>query len=653
MGHQRGALAFLALAVALPVASCNSAQPAKATPPRICKAPPATPGFPWFQEVTSDFGLASTPAIVVIAADFDGDGWSDLVTSGGSSARSTKPTHFLFLSRPNPLVPGARTFVDATQDSGLLATRDGQGGRGWGITNAGDLDGNGTVDLVLCPSDEITTSYAPQDPCDAFLNDGKGHFTLAPPSDLDTKPHWYPSASLLDYDQDGVLDFWPATVAHWPYNPTDPNDPPTLYRGNGDGTFTNVSAQVGLPTADGTAASGKQWRHVFGVVACDIDGDGDDDMIFADYGREENQVWRNDSGTFTNVAHDLGIDHDDRQSYQDDQSYRCFCEANPTSTACSPTPPAPIVDCCEFCKQNNYACPSVTCPPYFRNWYPGSGDQPYNLGGNYFSFACGDMNNDGLMDLMSATIQHGDVGSSEDPSELIMNPGGGGKFTRPGNTTNGLDRPEPPSRGLYWNHGDDNMVMVDVDLDGLKDVFSTTTGAYEISDTHHLWRQTSLGKFQDITYPVGLLANGDVPNLQGPAFVDVDGDGDLDIVAGQANGQAIHVYRNLVGQNQNLTRIRLVGAGPAAGGASPSAIGAVVKVTAGGQTQTQYVSGGYGHGNVQGDLVLTFGLGAACDIDTIEVHWPDASHSVSTYANVLANYAITLTQGVTEVAYAP
>src|SRR5262249_48918659 len=147
-------------------------------------------------------------------------------------------------------------------------------------------------------------------------------------------------------------------------------------------------------------SKGTQWRHVFGITACDIDDDGDDDVIFASYGREENQVWRNDGGHFTNVAQELGLDHDDRVDYSDDQSYRCYCQATMT---CTPPPPAPVVSCDYFGS------------PYFRGWYPGITDAPYSLGGNYFSFACADMDDDGDLDLMSATITHGDVGSSSDP----------------------------------------------------------------------------------------------------------------------------------------------------------------------------------------------------------------------------------------------
>ena len=53
----------------------------------------------------------------------------------------------------------------------------------------------------------------------------------------------------------------------------------------------------------------------------------------------------------------------------------------------------------------------------------------------------------------------------------------------------------------------------------------------------------------------------------------------------------------------------------------------------------------FGHGNIQNDLVLTFGLGAACDIDKIEVRWPDSTGSTQTFTGVVSNYDVTLKQG--------
>jgi hypothetical protein len=627
--------------------------------------------MPWFQEVTADVGLAPSGSFVphavsVLSGDFDNDGWSDVIAMANNSERGVptsgplqgQAVRFLLMNRPSPSDPTSRVFMDATSDSGLLATRDGSNDRGWGISNVGDLDNDGNVDVISCPADEINgTPPNPQDPCDAFLGDGQGHFALASTSDLDRKLFWVPGGALLDYDHDGNLDFWPSTVAHWPYDPYGPNNmPPTLFRGNGDGTFQNVSGSVGLPTADGQVQDGTQWRHVFGNVACDLDGDGTDEMVFADYGREENQVWRFDGTQFSNVAHAWGIDYDDRMDYSDDQSWRCYCANNPQSP-CSPEPPAPAMNCCIFCQQDGLSCPSTACPAWLR-WAPGTSGEVWGLGGNYFSFACADVNDDGLLDLVSATIVHGDVGSSEDPSEIILNPGnlgpGGPPFTRPGNQATGLAIPES---GFYWDHGDDMVVLVDVDLDGRKDLFFTTTGVYEASDTHRLFHQKEDGTFEEIETQAGLLGKN-APNLQGPAFIDVDGDGDLDLVAGESSAQAgaagnqvLHVFRNLAGQDNNWLRVRLVGAGPGAGGAGLSAIGARVRVTAGGRTQTQYVSGGYGHSNVQADLVLTFGLGSSCSVDSVEVRWPDGANTVSTYANVSANYTATVTQGSPVIQY--
>ncbi|HSO39631.1 MAG TPA: FG-GAP-like repeat-containing protein [Labilithrix sp.] len=644
-------VAFTGL-VAFACSSASSSPPPEAPeapppPPRICKTPGPPAAQPWFVDATADFGLAKTPTFEplggsIVAADLDGDGWVDLVSVQGSSQRGSyvdgtlagKRLRFVLMNRPAPGDPSRRVFVDTTVESGILATRDGAGERGFGIVNLGDLDGDGDVDILTCPAELGDDKRKVVDPCEALLNDGKGHFALTAGVALGSKVFWVTSAALLDYDRDGILDFWPGTVAHWPYDPTLPDQPPTLFKGYGDGTFTNVSKDVGLPTKDGTPEDGTEWRHVFGVTACDIDGDGDDDMVFADYGRQEAQVWRNDGGHFKNVARELGLDHDDRVATTDDQSYRCYCQANPA--ACPPGVPAPSTP--SFC--------SVFGGKYGRGWMPGVTDQPYALGGNYFSFACGDIDDDGDMDLMSATIVHGDVGSSADPTELIINPGDGGKFLRPGNASNGLERPE---NGILWNHGDDLALFVDVDLDGRKDIFTTTTGAYEASDHARLWHQKPDGKFEEIAVAAGIVPAGFKPNLHGPTFVDIDGDGDLDLVIGNVIDGNLRVLRNVAGQNQNFARVRLVGKG--AGASNVSAIGAVVRVTAAGRTQTQYVSGGFGHANVEQDLVLTFGLGAACDIDAIEVRWPDAAGTVTRHEHVLSNYTVEIREGERDVRY--
>jgi hypothetical protein len=664
LARLRRVLALCALPIAS-AAACSSTpdQPAQPNlPPRICKVPGALPR-PWFHEVTSEVGLAPTPftctqpgactssnpiSNVAVAADLDGDGWVDVISVAGSAERGTDANRAraLYMNRE---VNGKRVFVDETAKSGLFATRDGTGGRGFNLVNLGDLDDDGDVDVVLCPADEISATYSPQDGCDAMLNDGHGHFTLAPTSDLDAKIFWAPSGALLDYDHDGYLDFWPATVAHWPYDPNGPNDmPPTLFRGGGDGTFANVSAQAGLPTHDGTVKAGTQWRHVFGVTACDLNGDGWDDMIFADYGREQNQVWiNNGDGTFSEQGNALGLDEDARVDYTDDQSYRCYCKLiQSQGGTCNPAAPAPQVDCCTFCKQQGISCPSNFCPPTFRGWDPTISPTPAALGGNYFSFACADVDDDGDMDLMSATITHGDVGTSSDPSELILNPGDGTPFVRPGNDTDGLARNE---YGLYWNYGDSIATFVDLDLDGRKDIFIGTTGAYG-NDRAWLWHQKDDGTFEEVAKDVGLIGQNLLPNLSNPAFVDIDGDGDLDVIVGStAAPRTLRVLRNDVGQAQNWLRVKLVGGGP--GAANTSGIGAIVRVTAGGRAQTQELQGGFGHGNVENDLVLTFGLGATCDVDDVAVQWPDATESVVDYGVVAANYTVELDQGDPTVHY--
>jgi enediyne biosynthesis protein E4 len=596
-------------------------------PPRICKSP-VDHDLPWFTDATAEIGLAATPALeplanTFVSADLDGDGWPDLLASRGESARGLidgKRARFLFMNRPSQTQPDERVLEDRPDLNGLGATRDGGSDRGFSMALLGDLNNDGSTDVITCPSDfGQLTSLA--DPCAAFLNDGSGQFTLAGDIDPD---HPATSAVLVDFDRDGILDLFVPGIARWP-NPSEKawSFGPRLFRGRGDGSFENVSAEVGLPQTEGFVLDSTAWRATLGATSCDLDGDGDQDFLLATYGRKPNQVYRNDGGQLVEVGALLGLAHDDREDYSDDESYRCYCKV---TGKCEPAPPLPKVDCNAFGQ------------PYFRGWAPNISDKPYSLGGNDMGVTCGDIDDDGDMDVSFATIVHGDVGSSSDPTELILNPGDGGRFTRPGNELTGLLRP-PLTPGS--DHGDHMIVYADLDLDGRKDVW---VASIVYPGTHQwLWRQKPDGRFEEFTVQSGLHQPGD-PAVMGVTLADFDGDGDLDLVTGRYTAdRSVRVYRNVVGDRSNFVRIKLVGKG--AGFSNASAIGARVRVSAGGRAQIQEVRGGQGLSNVQNDLVLGFGLGDACEIDEIEVRWPDAESTVTHYASVRANYTVVLREG--------
>lgn len=598
-------------------------------PPRVCKTP-GSPAATWFEDASADFGLAKTSTLeplgnAIIGADLDNDTMSDLLVFNGGSDREPadgKRARFLFLNRPSPSDANARVLVDQPDLGGLLATRDGQSQRGMSLALVGDLDNDGSTDVITCPSDFDAVVPPILDPCVAFLNDGTAHFSMAA-TDIDPE-HPATSGVLVDFDRDGILDLFLPGIARWP-NPskTSWSYGPRLLKGKGDGTFEDISASVGLPLTEGFILDSTSWRSSLGATSCDLDDDGDQDFILTAYGRQPNQVYLSDGGQLVEAGGPLGLDHDDRMDFSDDQSYRCYCQA---TASCSPAPPPPDVSCTTFGN------------PYFRGWSPGISDQPENLGGNNMGVTCGDIDDDGDMDVTFATIVHGDVGSASDPSELILNPGNGGKFTRPGNDVTGLLR---PPLELYDNHGDHMVVYEDIDLDGRKDVWMASI---VYPGTHQwLWQQKSDGTFEEVSTASGLHKSGDVPVL-GATLVDLDGDGDLELVTGRyTDDRSVHAYRNLAGQEQNFIRVKLVGKG--AGFSNAAGIGARVQVTAGGRTQTREVRGGQGLGNIQNDLILTFGLGDACDVDRIEVRWPDANGTLTTHDDVRANYTVVIHEG--------
>lgn len=599
-----------------------------------------------FRDRTSDWGLGGLNGFSFGVADLDGDGWADLVINHGSPY--DRVSGEVYLNRPG--TGGARTFVDHTEASGLYRVRDSsETGRSVSMIRFGDIDNDGDADAFTGTFMYLTDASrtALPDQPEILLNDGSGVFTLTdaqtiegPPDPLNTDGFFF------DQDLDGRLDL---ALGYWWEQPpfTRPfGQQPEVFRGDGSGSFRLVTDEIGmlLPHTSDAVVEGTQPRPLMGFVMCDVNDDGRQDIVGAAYGRMFNELFLADGDRFTELGAMTAIGSDDRRDYSDDESFRCYCQLNPGAAGCDGIPPS------------RYVC---TASSPVRGWNPGSSDQPWQLGGNTFSYACADVDNDGDLDLYESNIRHPDVGSASDPSELLVNDGTG-NFTRPGRETMGLT---PPIDLATTDEGGQHDGAFDFDNDGHLDLY--LAGSPYPRNRGWLFHQRpgETLQFEWIGAEAGFYHA--CPNSTGLA--DFDRDGDLDLVVGTygcnstvglapgespdyepPENQPVRFYENVSNEN-NWIAIRLRGRGE--GGANGDGIGARVRVTAGGITQTRVVQ--TASHNVSSEPEAFFGLGGACDVDRIEIRWPDSALTTQVVTGVLANYRVEIREGEEAVRYLP
>lgn len=515
----------------------------------------------------------------VAAADVDGDGLPDL--------------YFVSLIGGNQLWRnlGGGTFEDITDRAGVAV--DGVVSM---AASFADYDNDGDADLF------VTTIRRGNR---LFQNDGHGVFEeVAAKVGLDYEGH-SSTGTFFDWDRDGDLDLFLANVGRFTTDETWPDgyykamadafdghlypertEASILYRNDG-GQFSDASAAAGLVDTS--------WSGDAGFA--DLAGDGYPDLYVLNM-QGDNHFYDNDGGRFS-----------DR-----------------TASMFPKTP-----------------------------WGA--------MGIKFF-----DHDNDRDLDLM-VTDMHSDMSAEQPPNrekrksymtwdDLYLQDGSNNIFGNAFWRNEGGGTFEEVSDVLgtenYWPWG---VSVSDINADGWPDAFISASMSYPHRYGINSLLLNNAGQaFIDSEFLLGIeprrdgrakipwytldcdnadashdmcqdhsgswTVNGNL-GTRGSVILDLDGDGDIDIVTNEFNAEPQVLLSDLAERRSiHWLSLRLRGTV-----SNRDGLGAVVRVITGERTQTQQVDGKAGY-MAQSSLPLYFGLGDATQIDKIEIDWPSGSRQV-------------------------
>lgn len=468
---------------------------------------------------------------------------------------------------------------------------------------------------------------------------------------------------VIDYDNDGIMDLFFTNGAKLPeLVKTSPEYYNCLLRNRGDGTFEDVTAKAGL--------QGANLGFSFGVAVADYNNDGFDDIFICNAGT--NALYRNNGdGTFTDVTATAGLHAKPANVLSVGAAWFDFDNDGLLDlivTNYTDWTPATDKVCRMDMNTEEYCSPTVyksVSSRLYRNLGNGRFEDVTEVSdigkalGKGMGIAIADFNGDGLMDVF--------IANDTEPNFLFINQGNGKfkesglefgvAYNAQGDTVSGMgcDAKDFDNDGrvdivyndlsgqvfgLLKNEGGKSFVdmtwaskfgslthnlsgwsigFIDFDNDGWKDIYSANgdvdnlTAKSKQHDT--MFRNVNGKTFVDVTEQMG--ADFSVLGYQrGSAFVDLNNDGFMDLVVTSLGERPRILINNGIHQNHWLM-LDLVGHK-----SNRNGIGATIKVvTASGRNLYNHVTTSVGFMS-SSDRRAHFGLGTEDGIDHVEIRWP-------------------------------
>lgn len=436
----------------------------------------------------------------------------------------------------------------------------------------GDFDRDGDQDLfVIGGSAGVDRLY---------INDGTGHFSERGSDWGVARTHQGTGACVGDYNNDGHLDLYVTSLGPPGQREEGWN---VLYRNNGDGSFTDVTAQAGVSIAD--AFQGDTFSGAFG----DYDLDGDLDLAVAGWLGGSRLFRNNGDGTFADVTvsaldADLSVNRAFAPRFVDMDGDR-YPE---------------LLWVADFYTSQYFV---NNADGTFSTMTPANGT---GLDSNGMGNTFGDYNRDGVLDwYVSSRINHDMTNGS-------------GNMMYTGTSTPHVFVEESVALGCnfgYWGWG---VVSVDINHDGHLDIYETNgfDGSFA-SDPAVLYLNDGSGSFSDYAPACGM----DVRSAgRGLLNADFDLDGDQDILMFNSR-QPMTYFRNGIESSPGANSVTIELDTSAVPALAPDGFGTRVELSSAGGVQVRYMDGGSNYLS-QSELSVHFGMASDPSAD-IAITWGD------------------------------